>query len=65
MEPDPDGAIRHYRDNARWNQAIMHRSGNWDRNRNEPAIGVSRAPGTQHASGLLYGPNPRAEAKWS
>lgn len=43
----------------------MHRSGNWDRNRNEPAIGVSRAPGTQHASGLLYGPNPRAQAKWS
>ena len=65
MEPDPDGTIKRYWDNARWNEAITHRSGNWDRDSNEPAIGLPQPPGTQHASGTRYGPNPRAEAKWS
>ena len=65
MEPDPDGSIQRYWANARWNEAILHRSGNWDRNSNEPASGVSQAPGTQNLSGLHYGPNPRADAKWT
>ena len=65
MEPDPDGAIKRFWDNARWNEAIMHRSGNWGRKSNEPAIGVPQLPGTQHASGTRFGPNPRAVAKWS
>jgi len=65
MEPDPQGTIKGYWDNARWSEAIMHRSDNWGRNSNEPAGGVPQAPGTQNPSGLLFGPNPRAEAKWS
>jgi hypothetical protein len=63
VEPDPEGTIRRYWDNARWNESILHRTGNWDCNSNEPARGVPQAPGTQHASGLRYGPNPRAEAR--
>ena len=65
MEPDPDGAIKNYWDNARWNEAILHRSDNWGRRSNEPAIGLPQPPGTQLASGTRFGPNPRAEAKWS
>ena len=65
MEPDPDGSIGRYWSNARWNEAIMHRSGNWDRRSHEPAGGVPQAPGTQHPSGTRYGPNPRASAKWT
>jgi len=65
MEPDPDGVIKRYWDNARWNEAIMHRSDNWGRASNEPAGGLPQPPGTQHASGTRFGPNPRAEAKWS
>lgn len=65
MEPDPDGTIKHYWDNARWNESIMHRSDNGDRNSNDPAGGLPQASGTQHAYGTRFGPNPRAEAKWS
>ena len=65
IEPDPDGSIRRYWDNARWNETIMHRSGNWDRDSHLPADGVSQSPGTQNASGTRFGPNPRAPAKWT
>jgi len=65
VEPDPDGAIARYWANARWNEVIMHRSGNWDRTSNEPAGGLPQPPGTQHGSGTRFGPNPRAQAKWS
>jgi hypothetical protein len=65
MGPDPDGTIQRYWDNARWNESIMHRSDNWGRSSNEPAGGMPPPPGTQHASGTRFGPNPRAEAKWS
>ena len=65
MEPDPDGAIQRYWDNAKWNEAILHRSGNWDRNSNAPAGGLPQPPGTQHPSGTRYGPNPRANARWT
>ncbi|MDP7162097.1 MAG: hypothetical protein QF792_01205, partial [Phycisphaerae bacterium] len=65
MEPDPDGTINRYWDNARWNEAILHRSDNWGRTSNEPTGGLPQPPSTQHASGVRFGPNPRAEAKWS
>jgi hypothetical protein len=65
MEPDPDGSIKRYWDNARWNEAILHRSDDWGRASNEPAGGLPQAPGTQRASGTRFGPNPRAGAKWS
>ena len=65
VEPDPDGAIKRYWDSARWNEAILHRSDNWGRPSNEPAGGVPQPPGTQLASGKRFGPNPRADAKWS
>jgi len=65
VEPDPDGAIARYWDSARWNEAILHRSGNWDRESNAPAGGLPQAPGTGWPSGRRYGPNPRADAKWS
>lgn len=65
MEPDPDGTVKAWWDNARWNEAIMHRSGNWNGDSHEPAVGLPRPPGTQHPSGTRFGPNPRAEAKWS
>ena len=65
LEPDPDGAIARYWDNARWNEAIMHRSDDWGRASNEPAGGLPQPRGTQHASGRRFGPNPRAAAKWS
>jgi hypothetical protein len=38
--PDPDGQLERDRLNARWTDHIKHRSGNWDRNSNEPAKGV-------------------------
>jgi hypothetical protein len=38
--PDPDGQLERDRLNARWCDHIKHRSGNWDRNSNEPADGV-------------------------
>ncbi|HJN15086.1 MAG TPA: hypothetical protein QGH10_06340 [Armatimonadota bacterium] len=65
VERDPDGAIGRYWDNAHWNEAIMHRSDNWGRASNEPAGGAPQPPGTQNPSGTRFGPNPRAEAKWS
>ncbi|MAE65034.1 MAG: hypothetical protein CMJ18_12255 [Phycisphaeraceae bacterium] len=65
MEPDPEGTIKAFWDNARWNEVIMHRSDNWGRNSNEPARGLPQPPGTQHASGVRSGPNPQARAKWS
>ena len=64
MEPDPDGTIKAYWDNAKWNEAILHRSDNWDRASNEPAGGVPQPPGTQLNSGTRFGPNPRADARW-
>lgn len=65
MEPDPDGAIRRYWENARWNETIMHRRGNWGRDSHLAAGGIPQPPGTQHASGTRFGPNPRAPAKWT
>lgn len=38
--PDPDGQLERDRLNARWCEHIKHRSGNWGRNSNEPAIGL-------------------------
>ena len=38
--PDPNGQLERDRLNARWCENIKHRSGNWDRNSNEPAIGL-------------------------
>ena len=65
VEPDPDGQIERYWDSARWNEAITHRSGNWNRAGNAPAEGLPQPPGTQFPSGTRFGPNPRADAKWS
>ena len=65
MEPDPEGTIKRYWDNARWNESIMHRSDNWSASSNEPAAGLPQPAGTQNASGVRFGPNPRAKAKWS
>ena len=65
MEPDPEGTIKAYWDNARWNETIMHRSDNWDGKSNEPAKGLPKFPGSTNASGMRFGPDPRAEAKWS
>ncbi|HJN14642.1 MAG TPA: hypothetical protein QGH10_04085, partial [Armatimonadota bacterium] len=65
VEPDPHGTIKQYWDNARWNEAIMHRSNNWGRASNEPAGGLTQPTGTQNPSGTRFGPNPRAKAKWS
>ncbi|MDP7637315.1 MAG: hypothetical protein QF577_07190, partial [Phycisphaerae bacterium] len=65
MEPDPDGAIKRYWDSARWNEAILHRSDNWGRASNAPAGGLPQPTGTQNTSGTRFGPNPRADAKWS
>ncbi len=65
MESDPDGAIRHYWDNARWNESILHRRDDWSGRSHEPADGVPQPPGTQLASGTRYGANPRAPAKWT
>ena len=38
--PDPDGQLERDKLNARWCEHIKHRSDNWDKNSNEPAIGV-------------------------
>jgi hypothetical protein len=65
MEPDPDGEIQGYWANARWNEAILHRSGQWGRRSNDPAGGIPQPPGTQNDSGTRFGPNPRAEAEWT
>ena len=65
MEPDPEGTIKAYWDNARWNEEIMHRSDNWGGKSNEPAKGLPKFPGSTNASGLRFGPDPRTEAKWS
>ena len=48
---DPDGSIARYWANARWCEAIKHRSGNWDRLSTEPASGPP-----PHA-----GPGPKKE----
>ena len=37
---DPGGIIARLWTNARWSNIIKHKSDNWDRNTNEPAIGV-------------------------
>lgn len=63
VEPDPDGTIKRYWDNARWNEAIMHRRDNWSRNSNEPADGLRQPTGTQNSSGTRFGPNPRAKGE--
>jgi len=65
VAPDPDGKLERDRINARWCEVIKHRSDNWGRTSNEPAGGLPQPPGTQHASGTHFGPNPRAKAKWS
>ncbi len=65
IEPDPDGTIKRYWDSARWNEAILHRSNNWGRASNAPAGGLPQPTGTQNTSGTRFGPNPRADAKWS
>jgi hypothetical protein len=65
MEPDPDGSITRYWNNARWCQEILHRSGNWDRNTNQPAGGVPQTPRPQTDAGMRFGPNPAAKAKWT
>ena len=44
--PDPDGQLQRDKDNARWCDHIKHRSDNWDRATNEPAIGVPPREGT-------------------
>ncbi|MAE64721.1 MAG: hypothetical protein CMJ18_10685 [Phycisphaeraceae bacterium] len=64
LDPDPDGATRRYWQNARWNEAIMHRSDDWSRDSNEPARGLPQPPGTQNTSGTRFGPNPRRDAAW-
>jgi len=61
-EPDPTGRIARYWANARWNEAIMHRSDNWGSASNEPAGGLPQPPGTQNSSGTRFGPNPRRPA---
>jgi len=38
--PDPDGQLERDKANARWLELIKHRSDNWDRPSNEPAIGL-------------------------
>ena len=38
--PDPDGQLQRDKDNSRWCEHIKHRSDNWDRKNNEPAIGL-------------------------
>ena len=38
--PDADGKLERDRLNARWCEHIKHRSDNWNRNSNEPAIGL-------------------------
>ena len=38
--PDPDGQLERDKLNAPWCEHIKHRSDNWDRNSNEPAIGL-------------------------
>ena len=38
--PDPDGNLNRDKDNARWCEHIKHRSDNWDRKSNQPAIGL-------------------------
>ena len=40
VEPDPDGWVGRYLPNARWLEHIKHRSDNWGRASNEPAIGL-------------------------
>lgn len=39
-QPDPDGTVRRYWANARWNENIFHRSDQWGRDSNMPAGGV-------------------------
>lgn len=49
--PDPDGQLERDRRNARWLDAIKHRSDNWDRLSTEPALGLpphsGPGPGTR------------------
>ena len=45
--PDPDGQLERNRLNARWCDHIKHRSDNWDRNSNEPAIGLPSYTGPE------------------
>jgi hypothetical protein len=51
--PDPDGQLERYRLNAHWCEYIKHRSDNWGRNSNEPAIGLPPhgGPGPERGQG--------------
>ena len=40
VQPDPDGALRRYGANRRWNVNLFHRGDQWGRTSNEPASGV-------------------------
>jgi hypothetical protein len=48
--PDPSGQLEHDRVNARWCDHIKHRSDNWEKNSNEPAIGLPpyKGPGPEN-----------------
>ena len=39
--PDPQGDIRRYWANYKWNENIIHRSGQWDRSSNAPTGGMT------------------------
>ena len=38
--PDPDGSRRRYWQNLNWNEGLFHRSDQWGRDSNAPAVGV-------------------------
>jgi len=40
VHPDPEGTMRRYWANYKWNENIFHRSGQWDRASNAPAGGL-------------------------
>ena len=63
VQPDPDGEIANRWANARWLEAIKHRSDNWDRLSTEPGGGVPARPGAQGRHSKRYGPYPRPPAK--
>ncbi|MDP7399835.1 MAG: hypothetical protein QF541_23420, partial [Lentisphaeria bacterium] len=65
VEPDPDGTIKRQWDSARWCETIKHRSDNWGRASNAPAGGLPQPNCGSHVAATRFGPNPRADAKWS